>query len=81
MKKWTEQDSINEEINNMNDLLGLNDSDTKKNDECKISQENSPKKKNNEPNILEQKSSIPEILYQRKKYKKKKKKKKITNDN
>ena len=30
MKKWTEQDSINEEIKNMNDLLGLNDSNIKK---------------------------------------------------
>ena len=80
MKRWTEQDSINEEIKNMNDLLGLNDSDTKENNESKILQEKSFEEKNNGTKILEGKSSIPEILYQRKKYKKKKKKRKI-NDN
>ena len=72
MKKWTEKDTIEQEVNNISDLMGLNNYKTKDNEDTK-------KNCNELPKIQNEKSEnaqiIPEILFQRKKYKKKKKKK------
>ena len=72
MKKWTEKDTIEQEVNNISDLMGLNNYKIKDNEDTN--------KKCNETTQLENKQLenvqiIPEILFQRKKYKKKKKKK------
>ena len=66
-KVWTEKDAIEEEIEQMSDLLGLNTEylpNNKKQEQVE---------KNNENN-KEIKQKIPEILFKRKKYKGRKKK-------
>ena len=67
MKKWTEKDTIEQEVNNISDLMGLNNYKTKDNEDNNKNCNELPK--------IENAQIIPEILFQRKKYKKKKKKK------